>query len=366
MNTFGETFRLTDYGESHGKAIGGVIDGVPPRFRLDMDRIRLWMARRRPGCSRLASQREEPDEVDFLSGITEGNITLGTPIGFIIRNRDARKSDYGNLEHVFRPNHADYTYMCRYGIREWRGGGRSSARETACRMVGGAVALQFLHSRGIEIRAFLSRAGSAAMPDPYANFPSEDKIYSSDIYCPDPDASSAMRDIIEGCRGKDSVGGIVSCIIRGVPAGFGNPVFGKTEARLGAAMLGINAARGVEFGAGFAGSEDYGSQALDIFDRANHTPEGLRLHCPTNNCGGIQGGITNGDDITLSVAFKPTPTLPVPVETMNDKGEKTVLQPKGRHDPCVALRAVPVVTAMAAITVLDIMLSQPAADWSNL
>jgi chorismate synthase len=352
MNSFGKIYRLTEFGESHGAAIGGVIDGVPAGVQLDMAFIKRKLEQRRPGYNPLTSPRKEPDEVELLSGVMDG-VTLGTPIGFIIRNKDAHSQDYAALEHVYRPNHADYTYEQRYGIRDHRGGGRASARGTAARIVAGAIALQILAKQGVEIRAFVSQIGEAALPDPYASFPTEEAIYGSDVRCPDAEVAEKMAEIVRGCVGKDSVGGRVSAIIRGVRAGIGNPVYEKVQGMLAAAMMSINAAHGFEYGDGFRLAAAYGTEVLDRF-----IPDGNGgVTTDANHSGGIQGGITNGNDITFSVAFKPTPTLPIAVDSCDDKGQPVTIAARGRHDPCVAIRAVSVVEAMAAITILDCILS---------
>jgi chorismate synthase len=352
MNSFGKIYRLTEFGESHGTAIGGIIDGVPAGITLDIAHIQRKLDQRRPGYNPLTSPRKEPDSVEFLSGIKDG-VTLGTPIGFIIRNHDAHSEDYAALQHVYRPNHADYTYEQRYGIRDHRGGGRASARSTASRIVAGAIALQILAQQGIQIRAFISQIGPAIMPHPYASFPDEDTIYASDVRCPDAKVAEEMASIVRSCIGKDSVGGRVSAIIRGVRAGIGNPVYEKVQGVLAAAMMSINAAHGFEYGDGFRLAGAYGTEVLDRF-----IPDGNGgVTTDANHSGGIQGGITNGNDITFSVAFKPTPTLPIDVVSCDDKGQPTTITARGRHDPCVAIRAVSVVEAMAAISILDCILS---------
>jgi chorismate synthase len=356
MNSIGKIFRLTEFGESHGHAIGGVIDGVPSNFHLDMENLRRKVAQRRPGASPLTSPRRESDSVEFLSGL-KGDTTLGTPIGFIVRNEDARSEDYEALANAYRPNHADYTYQCRYGIRDHRGGGRASARTTIPRVVAGAIALQILKTMGVEVRAFISQIGDVALEEPYARFPEEEEIFDSPVRCHDAECSAAMESLVRGCVGKDSIGGRVSVIIRGVPAGVGNPVYGKIQSLLAAAMMSINAARGVEFGDGFASAAAYGTEVIDRF-----TPNGDgTLATETNHSGGLQGGITNGSDITLSVAFKPTPTLPIPLATYDNAGNPVILPARGRHDPCVAIRAVSVVEAMAAFTILDALLLHNAS-----
>lgn len=327
MNTFGNLFRLTTFGESHGTAIGGVVDGMPAGLAIDMDFIRGEMARRRPGQSALTTARKEADEVEFLSGIYEGRST-GTPIGFIIRNTDMRPEDYRDAMRWYRPSHADYTYDCKYGLRDPRGGGRASARETAVRVVAGALAKLALRPKGIDVAARLLQVGNET-------------------------TSEGMQALISRVKAEgDSIGGIVGCTITGCPAGLGEPVYDKLHAALGAAMLSINACHGFDFGAGFDGVAMRGSEQNDAFIRR---PDGT-IGTATNHSGGIQGGITNGEEITFRVLFKPTPTLLMPQRTVDRDGIEGTMTMKGRHDPCVAVRAVPVVEAMAAMTVLDFLL----------
>lgn len=316
MNTTGYIFRLTTFGESHGPATGGVIDGMIPGFRINFDHIRQAIAARKPGAPGTTGRREA-DEPEFLSGLLDG-VTLGTPIAFIVRNSDTRSSDYEELRHTFRPNHADYTYEARYGIRDWRGGGRASARETLARVIAGAIAEQVLNSLGITIEAYVDNIGGSA------------------------DATAAIE---EARRDADTLGGAVGCIVRGVPAGIGAPVFGKLQASLAAAMMSIPAAKAFEYGDGTLSATMRGSESLDDFTFT------------TNHSGGIQGGISNGADITMKVTFKPIASLPGrEVNTINDKGERTTLKLRGRHDVSAVPRAVPVVKAMAAITILDHLL----------
>lgn len=324
MNTFGTIFRLTTFGESHGAAIGGVVDGMPAGVTIDLEFIRSEMARRRPGQNALVTPRNEADEVEFLSGIYEGRST-GTPIGFIIRNTDTRSSDYDDLSRWYRPSHADYTYDRKYGLRDPRGGGRSSARETAVRVVGGALAKMVLREKGISIEAHLSQVGNET----------------------DPDAIQAL--IARVKQEGDSIGGIVACTVTGCPAGLGEPVYGKLHAALGAAMLSINACHGFDYGAGFEGIGMRGSEQNDPFVPGQ---DGC-VTTATNHSGGIQGGISNGRPITFRALFKPTATIMLPQQTVDVEGNAGTLTMKGRHDPCVAVRAVPVVEAMAAMTILD-------------
>jgi chorismate synthase len=365
MNSFGRLYRLTTFGESHGAVIGGVIDGMPPCVRIDRDAIRTAMQRRRPGSSQLVSARNEADEVEFLSGLKD-DVTLGTPIAFVIRNNDARSNDYSALEHSFRPNHADYTYFKKYGIRDARGGGRASARETACRVVAGALAAQVLAQRGIEIRAYVSGIGKYLLEEPYI-FPDYEDIYSSAVRCPDKHLATLMTQLVEDCRSNgDSIGARVSCVIRGVPCGIGSPIYDKLQSALAAAMMSINAAKGFEYGIGFKAIESYGSEVIDSYV-CEKGDNGLTLRTVSNHSGGIHGGISNGSDITLSVAFKPTPTLLRDMASYTDEGEATVIPAKGRHDPCVGIRAVPVVEAMASITILDALLQyHRPGEFSNL
>lgn len=341
-NTFGTLFRLTTFGESHGPALGGVIDGCPPGIALDFDAIRREMQRRQPGQSAIVSQRKEADDVQFLSGIFEGK-TTGAPIGFLIPNGDAKSSDYEHIKDVFRPSHADYTYEKKYGIRDHRGGGRSSARETACRVVAGAVAKQLLS--GVKIDAFVSSVGDVFMEKPYQ---AVDFLLTetNPVRCPDPETAVRMEALIREVRKDgDTIGGTVTCVLQNVPAGLGEPVFDKLHAELGKAMLSVNAVKGVEFGSGFCGSRMRGSAHNDTF-----LPDGTTK---TNLSGGIQGGISNGMDIYFRVAFKPVATLMQAQETIDKAGRPVTMQGKGRHDPCVVPRAVPIVEAMAALVLAD-------------
>ena len=356
MNTTGLIYRLTSYGESHGCAIGGVVDGVPAGVKLDIDAIQAFMARRRPGQSAITTQRNEQDQVEFLSGIFEG-VTTGTPIGFIVRNNDSRSSDYDAMRHVFRPSHADYTYTAKYGHRDHRGGGRASARVTIGTCVAGAIALQILAQMGITIRAYTSQIGSVALPHDYTSYDLT-TIDSNAVRCPDSEVAERMEKLINEVRSEgDSIGGIVTCVAQGVPAGWGEPIYDKLHADLGKAMLNINAAKGFEYGMGFAGATLRGSQVCDIFD----TQEG-RITTRTNHSGGIQGGISNGADIYFRVAFKPTPTLLQPIESITTNGETTTLTTNGRHDPCVVPRAIPLVEAASAMVLLDHYLRNKATQ----
>lgn len=351
MNTFGQIYRLTSFGESHGPAVGGVIDGMPAGVTIDPDAVQHELDRRRPGQSDIVTARRESDRVEILSGVFEGR-TLGTPIGFIVRNSDSHSDDYENLRHVYRPSHADYTYDIKYGLRDHRGGGRSSARETVARVVGGAFARQALARLGVSIQAYTSAVGTVTLDVP-ADRLDLSLTESNAVRCPDPATAAEMERLIKAVKAEgDTVGGIVTCVIDGVPAGLGEPVFGKLHARLAEAMMSINAAKGFDYGMGFDGAAMRGSEVNDIFEP---TDDG-RITTRTNHSGGIQGGISNGARITMRVAFKPVATLLREIETVDDEGRKTVLKMRGRHDPCVVPRAVPIVEAMAAMTILDAVL----------
>lgn len=354
MNTFGHIFRLTDFGESHGPAIGGIIDGCPANWLLDLDAVQSAVDRRRPCRNRFTTQRRETDRVQWLSGLDEHGVTLGTPIAFMVCNQDTRSGDYVHLRDTFRPGHADYTTFVKYGIREYRGGGRASARQTFTRVVAGALAEQFLRAEGVEILAYLSGLGPVQMSDPYVVQATRADIDASPFFAPTRALTDEYESVFEGL--EDSVGGRVSLIVRGVPAGLGSPVYDKLTARLAQAMMSINAARGVEFGLGMKSAAMYGREAIDTYTSATGSGSELRIRTEQNHCGGIEGGVSTGEDIRLSVAFKPTPTRPYPVPTFNYRGESVILEPKGRHDPCVAIRAVPVVEAMAAMVLLDELL----------
>lgn len=348
MNTFGEIYRLTTFGESHGPAIGGVIDGMPAGIAIDTGRLQSRMQRRRPGQSSITTARNESDTVTLLSGIFEG-VTTGTPIGFTIANSDHHSADYAGIAHTFRPSHADYTYTAKYGIRDYRGGGRSSARETASRIVGGELAAQALSTLGIEIHAWTSQVGDISLSVPLSGI-STDLIDSNPVRCPDEATARRMIELINEVKSTgDTVGGVVTCIIKGCPVGLGEPVFGKLQARLAAAMMSINAAKGFEYGMGFDGCSRRGSEMIDNFIAGQDGS----IHTASNNSGGIQGGISNGECIYFRVGFKPVATLLRDVETVTDSGQPVTLHARGRHDPCVVPRAVPVVEAMAAMVILD-------------
>lgn len=352
MNTFGRHLTLTTFGESHGAAMGGVIDGFPAGYKIDFDALYAEVAKRRPGQSALVTARNEKDMPEFLSGISSDGVTLGTPIGFIVRNSDHHSSDYDEMAKVYRPNHADYTYIKRYGIRDPRGGGRQSARETVNWVVAGALALQWLLTKGIKIEAVLSQVGGVTAGDIFDGFMTDPaNNLTLEI---NPDLKLAMEEeVILAKKNGDSVGGRVSCLITGLPAGIGDPVADKLHSRLAAAMMSINAAKGFEYGLGFRASSVKGSETTDNFLPSESADE--PLNTATNFSGGIQGGITNGMPVFFSVAFKPTPTLMKPLSTVTTDGKATTLNPAGRHDPCVAVRAVPVVKAMAALVVADFL-----------
>ena len=347
-NSFGNIFRLTSFGESHGAAIGGVIDGMPAGIAIDLDAVQRELDRRRPGQSAIVTARNEKDRVRILSGIFEG-VTTGTSIGFIIENENQHSADYGNIKDAFRPSHADYTYTTKYGLRDYSGGGRSSARETAARVVAGAFARQALAQLGIDLYAYTSQVGEIALSRDYRLY-SRDAIDTNAVRCPDATKAAEMELLIKQVKGEgDTIGGIITGVITGVPVGLGEPVFGKLHAMLGAAMLSINAVKGFEYGDGFDFATRRGSEVNDAFvaDDAGH------VSTATNHSGGIQGGISNGEDIIFRVAFKPVATLLRDVNTIDKDGNSITLKARGRHDPCVLPRAVPIVEAMAAMVILD-------------
>lgn len=348
-NSLGTLFKLTTFGESHGEAIGGIIDGCPAGLQLDLDAIQKELDRRKPGQSDLTTQRKESDTVRWLSGIFEGK-TTGTPIAFIIPNADQRSKDYGNLKDVYRPSHADYVYEAKYGIRDHRGGGRSSARETACRVAAGAIAKQFLLAEGIEVKSYVSAIGQVEVDKPHTEL--DLTAVENEVRCPDPASAKAMRTAIETARDDgDTLGGIVTGVALGVPAGLGDPVFDKLHADLGKAMLSINAVKGFDIGSGFAAAKMKGSNHNDGFEIVDGKP-----HTRTNHSGGVQGGISNGMDIVFRVAFKPVASIGKKQKTISRDGEETELEIKGRHDPCVVPRAVPIVEAMTALVLTDHLL----------
>lgn len=349
-NTIGKIFRLMSFGESHGVAVGGVIEGCPAGIGLSVEEVQRELNRRRPGQSDLTTPRCEEDEVEFLSGIFDGKST-GMPIGFLVRNRNQESKDYDHLKDLFRPSHADFTWEQKYGIRDYRGGGRSSAREHIARVVAGAVARQVLSRAGVVIQAYTSQVGSVVMPWSYQEVELE-RTEENIVRCPDPETAERMIALIREVRDEgDSIGGVVSCVIKGVPVGLGEPVFDRFQARLAQAMMSINATKGFEYGTGFAAAYMRGSEHNDPFV----VKEG-RVRTASNRSGGIQGGITNGEDIYFRVAFKPVATIMKRQDTVSREGKEVELEAHGRHDPCVVPRAVPVVEAMAAIVVLDMLL----------
>ena len=344
-NSYGTLFRITTFGESHGEALGGIIDGCPSGIKLDLDAIQFEMSRRKPGQSKIVTQRKEPDDVQFLSGIFEGK-TTGTPIGFIIPNTNQKSDDYSHIKDNYRPSHADYVYEKKYGVRDYRGGGRSSARETASRVVAGAIAKQMLPE--LKINAYVSSVGPLFLEKPYQDLDFS-TIENNPVRCPDSKMAAEMEEYIKQIKKDgDTVGGTITCVIQNVPIGLGEPVFDKLHAELGKAMLSINAVKGFEFGSGFCGSQMKGSEHNDLYNEDGTTR--------TNLSGGIQGGISNGMDIYFRVAFKPVATIMQKQESLDNKGNITEMTGKGRHDPCVVPRAVPIVEAMAAIVLADFYL----------
>ena len=351
-NTFGKLLKLTTFGESHGEALGGIIDGCPAGLAVNLDQIAIEMMRRKPGQSKIVSQRKEADQVQFLSGIFEGK-TTGTPIGFIIPNTDQKTEDYSHLKENYRPSHADYVYEKKYGIHDYRGGGRSSARETACRVVGGALAKQIIPQ--IKINAYVSSVGDIVLDKPYQQLDFS-LIENSIVRCPDPIVAEKMETLIAATKKEgDTIGGIITCVIQNVPIGLGEPVFDKLHAELGKAMLSINAVKGFELGSGFCSSAMKGSQHNDLYNSDGSTQ--------TNRSGGVQGGISNGMDIYFRVAFKPVATLLQKQQVLTQQGELIEQQGKGRHDPCVVPRAVPIVEAMAALVLADYYLLNKSSNY---
>jgi chorismate synthase len=349
-NSFGKLFKITTFGESHGASLGVIVEGCPAGLQIDPDQIRDEMQRRKPGQSKITTQRKEEDEIQILSGVFEGQST-GTPIGIVIPNSDQKSKDYTHISDKFRPSHADYTYFEKYGIRDYRGGGRSSARETAARVAGGAIAKQFLATKGVSIQAFVSQVGDLSLQKNYTELDlsqAEENI----VRCPDPATAEKMIELIDSVRlERDTIGGVVTCVIKNTPVGIGEPVFDRLHAELGKAMLSINAVKGFEYGSGFEGVKMRGSQHNDAFVK-----EGETVHTITNHSGGIQGGISNGEDIYFRVAFKPVATIMQDQESLNEAGETVIVSGKGRHDPCVVPRAVPIVEAMAALVIADYVL----------
>lgn len=362
-NSYGTIFRLTSFGESHGPALGGIIDGCPAGLDIDINFINKELQRRKPGQSHITTQRKEEDEVKFLSGIFEGK-TTGHPIGFVIENTNQKSNDYEHIKDAFRPSHADYTYQEKYGIRDYRGGGRSSARETVARIVAGAIAKLLLKHYGINIQAYVSQVGHIKLEKPYTQLDLS-KTEESIIRCPDAATAYKMVSYIEDIRKEgDTIGGIVSCVIKGTPIGLGEPVFDKLHAELGKAMLSINAVKGFEYGAGFNSINFKGSELNDAFVSSSVTLSGVegqvenykQVTTSTNHSGGIQGGISNGEDIYFNVAFKPVATIMQDQQSIDANGNEITVKGKGRHDPCVLPRAVPIVESMAAMVLADFIL----------
>ena len=349
-NSIGNIFKLTTFGESHGKAIGGVIDGCPAGLKLNTEFIQNELAKRKPGQSKIVTQRKEGDEVEILSGVFEG-VTTGTAIGFTIKNTNQKSEDYSHIEDKYRPSHADYTYQTKYGIRDYRGGGRSSARETACRVVGGAIAKQVLKHYDIQVDAYVSQVGELKVIKHYSELDLT-STYSNSVRCPDANLVDMMFNYIDKTRKVgDTIGGVISCVVTGTPAGLGEPVFDRLEADLAKGMLSINATKGFEIGSGFEGSMQKGSQHNDEFYVDNNN-----IKTRTNNSGGVQGGISNGEDIFFNVAFKPVATIMQKQKTVNKKFEEVEVNGKGRHDPCVLPRATVIVESMAAMVMADHLL----------
>ena len=355
MNTIGNIFRLTSFGESHGPAIGGVLDGMPAGVPVDLELLQAEMRRRKPGQSRITTARDEDDEVELLSGVFDG-VTTGCPIGFVVRNRNQHSADYDNMREVLRPSHADYTYMAKYGVRDHRGGGRSSARETISRCVAGAFAKMALRTIGVDIVAYTSQVGKLSLDGSYKDYDMA-QAEANPVRCPDAGMAAKMEQLILDVKGEgDTIGGVITCVVRGCPVGLGSPAFGKLHAALGHAMLTINAVKGFEYGEGFAGVQARGSEQNDRF------VQGFGL--ASNHSGGIQGGISNGLDIVFRVAFKPVATLLQEQQTVDVHGKPAILKARGRHDPCVLPRAVPIVEAMAAMVILDHYLLDKAVRWT--
>ena len=349
-NSFGRLFRVTTFGESHGKALGAIVEGCPAGLMLDLEKIQEEMQRRKPGQSKITTQRKEEDEVELLSGVFEGK-TTGTPIGLLIPNEDQKSKDYSHLADTFRPSHADYTYFEKYGHRDYRGGGRSSARETAARVAAGAIAKQFLATQQICIQAFVTQVGDLILDKSYTEL-RLDAAEENIVRCPDPQMAEQMIALIDRVRlERDTIGGVITCVIKNCPPGLGEPVFDRLHADLGKAMLSINAVKGFEYGSGFAGVQLRGSEHNDALVQKDG-----KIHTSTNHSGGIQGGISNGEDIYFRVAFKPVATIMQDQASVNTQGEAVTVSGKGRHDPCVVPRAVPIVEAMAALVIADFLL----------
>jgi len=349
-NSYGKNFKITTFGESHGRGIGVVIDGCPAGLELDTDFIQQELTRRKPGQSKIVTQRKENDEFEILSGEFEGK-TTGTPLTFMIWNQDQKSKDYSHIANKYRPSHADYTYTAKYGVRDYRGGGRSSARETAARVAAGAVAKLFLKTLGVEVLSYVSQVGDLKLDKAYTALDLT-KIEDNIIRCPEPSMATQMIEKIDETRkNRDTIGGVITGVIKGCPVGLGEPVFDKLHAELGKAMLSINAVKGFEYGSGFEGVKMKGSEHNDVFYTENN-----RIKTKTNYSGGIQGGISNGQDIYFNVAFKPVATIMIDQDSVDDDGQHTVVSGKGRHDPCVVPRAVPIVDAMSALVIADFFL----------
>lgn len=358
QNSFGNIFTLTTFGESHGPAVGGVVDGMPPGIDIDTAFIQHELDRRRPGQSKITTSRKEPDRVELLSGVFEGKST-GCPIGFMVHNTNQHSQDYENMRCLFRPSHADYTYQTKYGIRDHRGGGRSSARITISRCVAGALAKLALRRIGVTVQAYTSQVGDIALDYNYTHYDLS-LAETNAVRCPDAATAARMEQLISEVKAEgDTIGGIITCVVKGCPAGIGEPEFGKLHAALGSAMLSINAVKGFEYGEGFAGVTARGSRQNDVFVNDNG-----RITTATNHSGGIQGGLSNGQDIYFRVAFKPVATLLMQQNTVDLEGTPTTLTARGRHDPCVLPRAVPIVEAMAAMTILDYYLIDKSRQMS--
>ncbi|NJC24534.1 chorismate synthase [Neolewinella antarctica] len=358
-STYGTAFKITTFGESHGVGLGVIIDGCPAGIDFDEEFIQGELARRKPGQSKIVTQRKEEDGVQVLSGVFEGK-TTGTPIGMVIYNKDQRSRDYGHIFDKFRPSHADYTFHAKYGMRDYRGGGRSSARETAARVAAGAVAQLYLRTLGVDIKTYVSQVGSIAVGKTHEELDLS-LIESNPVRCPDPETAALMeKEILSVRKDGDTIGGLVTCVIKGVPAGWGEPVFDKLHAELGKAILSINACKGFEYGSGFAGVTLRGSQHNDAF----YTDENGTVKTRTNRSGGIQGGISNGENIYFRAAFKSVATIIIDQDSVNEAGEDVTVSGKGRHDPCVLPRAVAIVDNMAALVLADMSLRQRSARLS--
>ena len=349
-NSFGKIFKITTFGESHGVGVGVILEGCPAGLEIDEEFIQMELGRRKPGQSKITTQRKEEDKIQILSGVFEGKAT-GTPLAMVVFNEDQRSKDYSHIADKYRPSHADYTYQEKYGIRDYRGGGRSSARETLARVAAGAIAKLFLKKIGVEVISYVSQAGALKLTKPYTELDLS-KTDDNIVRCPDPEMAEKMIELIDQVRkDQDTIGGVVSCVIKGCPVGLGEPVFDKLHAELGKAMLSINAVKGFEYGSGFDGIALRGSEHNDEFVLENG-----KVRTKTNYSGGVQGGLSNGEDIYFRVAFKPVATIMKDQDSVNQQGEATTVSGKGRHDPCVVPRAVPIVDAMAAIVIVDFFL----------